>query len=213
MIETALDKPPDREVNCPLCGQPFTVRYHWIEIINKWLAPSCHDRCCRAWEEQQRAINKAIALHQVPQRFSDFELSQLPDQRAARLASGFAPDCDFHTLAIIGVPGMGKSRLMWHTIERFFHDRGSGWPEYAIFPDIMTDFDRALLTKLKHAKFAFIDDIGSTESHGRERALLQDVIRTRVQKGQWTFLSIDNLEFDPGFEDLFRDRAVVVYVK
>lgn len=210
MLETEFDKPLDKEILCMLCHQPLTVTHHWIAGLDHWMHPTCHNRCVQNWEAQNRATKADV--HEVPERFRDFELSRLPDREAARAAANFGPNNAYHTCAIIGPPGTGKSRLMWKTIQAFFEDHGAGWPEYAIFPDIMSDFDRAIITKLKSARYVFIDDIGSTESYGRERALLQDVIRARVQKGHWTFLTIDNLDFDKGFDDLFRDRATVIYV-
>jgi hypothetical protein len=211
MIKTELDKPADKEIKCLLCNQPLKVKHDWIAVIDRWVHPSCHNRCVENWVAQQKGGAKAV--HEIPERFRDFQLERLPDPKAARLTGNFGPAADHHTLAIIGPRAMGKSRLMWKCVQQFFFDVGSGWPDYALFPDIMTDFDRALITKLKIARYAFIDDIGSTESYGRERALLQDVIRSRVQKQQWTFLTIDDPSFDPGFEDLFRDRAHVIYVK
>jgi DNA replication protein DnaC len=214
MIETELDRPQDKEIACLLCGKALKVTHHWVAVINRWLHPSCHNRCVEDWQKNNKINSgKNAQAHEVPKRFEDFQLGLLPDQGAARSAGNFDPTSAHHALAIIGPRGTGKSRLMWKTVETFFGDLGTGWPEYALFPDIMTDFDRALIGKLKNARYAFIDDIGSTESYGRERALLQDVIRSRVQKQQWTFLTIDDPSFDPGFEDLFRDRAHVIYVK
>ena len=70
-----------------------------------------------------------------------------------------------------------------------------------------------MLAAIKSSRFCFIDDIGCVDSFGRERAQLQQVIRNRVQKGQWTFLTIDNMDFDAGFDDLFVERAVKIFIK
>lgn len=211
MIRTALDKPQDKEIACMICQEPIQVSHHYIEVLEKWMHATVHQRCLENWDVRQGI--KKQPQHEVPERFRDFELELLPDQQAARAASNFGPDAQYHTLAIIGPRGNGKSRLMWKVIQAFHEDLGGGgWPEYATFADVMTDFSRTLITRLKIARYVFIDDIGSTESFGHARAQLQNVIRARVQKGHWTFLTIDDPAFDPGFEDLFRHRAVVIYV-
>lgn len=209
MIKTDLDRPPDKEIECRICGKPMTVSWHLF--MGRWAHGNCHDQCV---ENLERSTPGSKRRRVVPERFMDFYLDRLPDLGAARKALNFDIDNAYRALAIIGVRGMGKSRLMWEVVKEFFaKPQLTSWVEYAIFPDLMTDFERATIIKLKAARYAFIDDIGSTESYGRERAQLQDVIRTRVQKQMWTFLTIDDPSFDAGFEDLFRDRAVVVYVK
>lgn len=209
-IRTALDKPEDKRIKCMVCRGPMQVTHHYIEVLDKWMHATVHEKCVENLDATLKA--KKQAEHQVPERFRDFCLEQLPDQQAARAASNFDYDSGHPCLAIIGPRGSGKSRLMWEVVKAFFAGTG-GWPEYATFSDIMTDFNKTLITRLKIARYVFIDDIGSTESFGRERSQLQNVIRARVQKGHWTFLTIDDPAFDPGFEDLFRNRAVVIYVK
>jgi DNA replication protein DnaC len=214
MLETEFDKPPDKTIKCLLCEQPLKVTHHWIPFLNHWMHATCHDRCEEEWEQKQRHGQKAPWQREIPDRFTHFDVTKVPDQRAAAEASDFGPDANYKTLAIIGPPGRAKSRLMWNVVKGFFDVLGNNrWIDYYLFTDLMTEFDRNQIAKLKMSKYAFVDDIGATESYGRERAQLQDAIRTRVQKGQWTFLTIDELSFDPGFEDLFRERAVVIYVK
>jgi chromosomal replication initiation ATPase DnaA len=216
MLETEFDKPPDKEIECMLCYQPMTVRHHWVRMINKWMHATCHDSCVENWEKQHRVAKAAQAEHQIPERFQDYDLSKA-NQEAVRLAGAFSPQSRYKTLAIIGVRARGKSRLMWQVIKQFFSDLEAEtgthrWVDYYIFPDLVTAYDRTLLATVKMGKYVFIDDIGCTESFGRERAQLQDIIRTRVQKGQWTFLTIDNVDFDPGLADFFKERAVAVYL-
>ncbi len=115
------------------------------------------------------------------------------------------------------IPPRYQSRLMWAIIQTFFDelevDTGlRRWVDYYLFTDLITEQDKSVLAKVKMGRYVFIDDIGCTDSYGRERAQLQDVIRTRVQKEQWTFLTIDSPDFDPGLKDFFRDRALDIWI-
>ena len=210
-IRTTLDQPEDKQIRCMICHGPMKVTHHYIDVLDKWMHATVHEKCLENLDAKIQA--KKQPEHEVPERFRDFCLEQLPDQQAARAASNFDPDSSYHTLAIIGPRGNGKSRLMWQVVQAFFEYLGGGWPEYATFSDIMTDFNKTMAARLKGSRYVFIDDIGCTESFGRDRSQLQNVIRARVQKGYWTFLTIDDPSFDPGFEDLFRRRAVVIYVR
>jgi DNA replication protein DnaC len=216
MLETEFDKPPDKEIKCMLCEQPLTVTHHWIPVLNKWMHATYHDACVEQWERKNRSGKAAPWQRDIPERFRHFDITRVPveDQKAAAEASDFGPDGQYKTLVLTGPPGSAKSRIMWNAIKGFFDVLGNNrWVDYYLFTDLMTEFDRNQISKLKMSKYAFVDDIGATESYGRERAQLQDAIRARVQKSQWTFLTIDDPSFDPGFEDLFRERAVVIYVK
>jgi hypothetical protein len=216
MLETEFDKPPDKIINCMLCELPLKVTHHWMPVINHWMHPTCHDHCVEDWERKTSCGKLAPWQRDIPERFRSFDLGKVPPERRPLVAevSDFGPDNQYKTLAIIGPPGTAKSRMMWNALKGFFDVLANNrWVDYYLFTDLMTEFDRNQISKLKMSKYAFVDDIGATESYGRERAQLQDAIRTRVQKSQWTFLTIDDPSFDPGFDDLFRERAVVIYVK
>jgi DNA replication protein DnaC len=211
MIKTEFDEPEPKQILCAGCGKAMTVKAFWTGRI--WVYPSCHDWC----SEKAYDLN-VIRKRKVPARFTAFDEIMFRDPEALSAARAFNPDSALKTLAIIGMPASGKSRLMWYVMGRFFdlvqkRTKKERWVHYWIFPDLITELDRSEIAKVKTAEFCFIDDIGSTESYGRERAQLQDVIRARVQKGQWTFLTIDDASFDPGFKDLFRERAVEIYVE
>jgi hypothetical protein len=216
---TPLDQPPDEVVECRLCGRPLTVRYHWIEVIDKWMRPSCHDECCERYDADRCAGAKTLdnGDREIPEHFREFDVNKA-DQDALEACSMFTPDSRLKTLALIGVPRRGKSRLMWITIKWFFDllERNRGmrrWVDYFLFSDLVSGLDRNLLAKLKMSKFAFVDNLGEVESYGKERASLQQILRTRVQKGDnWTFLTIDSISFDPGLIDVMNNRAEVIYI-
>lgn len=210
-IETEFDNPGPKELRCKGCNQPMVSVPFWTGRI--WIYPTCHQECY----EKDYSV-KVVSRKQVPERFKVFEEVKFKDPDALRVAHAFGLDSGFKTLAIIGVRASGKSRLMWHVLGRFFEEvqrrtTKDRWVEYWIYPDLMTEWDRDELKKVKTCQFCFIDDIGVTEAYGKERSQLQDVIRARVQKDQWTFLTIDDPSFDPGFKDLFRQRAVEIYVE
>ena len=132
-------------------------------------------------------------------------------------ARAFGPESPQHILVIVGVRALGKSRLMWAIVTQFFdelreHTGANRWCDYFTSSDLLTEFDRSTLIRLKGCAYAFVDDLGSTDSFGRQRAQLQDAIRSRIYKNQWTFLTIDDVNFDPGLPDFLRGRAVVVRV-
>jgi hypothetical protein len=220
MINTSLDQPPDEVVECRLCGQPLTVRYHWIEVLNRWLRPSCHNECVNRYEANQRAGAKPLdnGNREVPEHFREFDPNKA-DQDALENCSLFTPDSRLRTLALVGVPRRGKSRLMWAIIEQFFtllerNREIRRWVDYFLFSDLISELDRNQLAKLKMSKFAFVDNIGEVESYGKERASLQQILRARVQKGDaWTFLTIDSISFDPGLIDVMNNRATLVYIE
>ena len=187
-MDTEFDAPESREIRCRGCGKLMMSEPFWTGRI--WIYPSCHQGC-----EDRYYDVKVVAKKSVPDRFKVFEESKFSDADALRVAYAFGPKSGFRTLAFIGEPGHGKSR----------------WVEYWVFPDLVTE-DRHEITKVKNCQFCFIDDIAG-EAKGIQRSNVQDAIRARVQKNQWTFLTIDDPSFDPGFKDLFRQRAVEVYVE
>lgn len=208
IIHSELDHPEDITVQCKLCGGEMRVTHYWI--YDRWLHATVHERCINQWDKVHSKQKETERV--IPARFEDTFDPQRANADAMRQAQSFSPDSELRTLALIGVPARGKSRIMWEVIKQFFDERGSGWVDYFLFEDLVSEFDRTQLNKLKISKHAFIDNIGAVESYGRERAGLQSVLRTRISKQHWTFMTIDNLNFDPGFETLLRDRAVMVVI-
>jgi hypothetical protein len=220
MVRTPLDyfdgeiSPTPLRIDCALCGKPVVARYHYL--LGRWLHPSVHEKCAEAWDRKIAQRFAKDVEQEIPARFAQFN-AKMAIAEAVEAVEGFSPDSELKTLAIIGVPARAKSRLMWCVVQGFFAEleRKTGlrrWVDYYIFPDLVTEQDKSMFTKVKVGKYVFIDDIGCTESYGRERAAVQDVIRARVQKGMWTFLTIDDPEFDR-FKDIFRGRAVEVWIK
>ncbi len=213
MVRTPLDgKPEPITVPCMLCGEPFIAKYHWFGT--RWIRSSAHEKCTEAYD-RQKAVNKPVE-RPIPPRYRDFNATKA-NQDALVAAKGFSHKSEFKTLAIGGMPARGKSRLMWAIIQGFFDqleaDTGlRRWVDYYLFTDLITEQDKSVLAKVKMGRYVFVDDIGCTDSYGRERAALQDVIRTRIQKEQWTFLTIDSPDFDPGLKDFFRDRAIDIWI-
>jgi DNA replication protein DnaC len=206
--------PPDKEIECAICKKPLRARHHWI--ISRWMHGTVHERCAAEWERSRVSGHREEV--KIPDRFGEWDLSRFPHKRAFSEAQSFEPDSRLKTLIIMGPPGSGKSRLMWNIVAQFFNvwaseRRQSRWVEYLLFTDLMTDYDQSKITKLKTCQFAFVDDIGCTESFGRSRALLQDVIRFRLSTQKWTFLTIDDRKFDPDLIDnAVRDRAKLVII-
>jgi hypothetical protein len=213
VIETEFDMPDDVTIPCEYCGQLMQVTHFWLPSRKRWaLSRTVHDECMeKSWKKFGKPVSQA-----VPERFQGFDPTKFGDQAALEAAMKFQ-EYPFRTIAIIGEPGKGKSRLMWYVVQLFFTELAKfgqmRWCDYWIFPDLVTDFDNILLRKVKESGYAFIDDVGSTHAFGRERAQLQDVIRSRVQNKRFTFLTIDNPEFDPDFKHLFKERAVEIYVE
>jgi hypothetical protein len=219
MVRTPLDNfdgeisPTPLHIDCALCGKPLVAHYHYL--FGRWLHSTVHDKCVDAYDRKIAHRSNKSVDQEVPPRFARFE-ARLAIAEAVEAVEGFSPASELKTLAIIGVPARAKSRLMWCVIQGFFAEleRKTGlrrWVDYYIFPDLVTEQDRSVLTRIKLGKYVFIDDIGCTESYGRERAGVQDVIRARVQKNMWTFLTIDDPDFDR-FRDIFRDRAIEVWI-
>jgi DNA replication protein DnaC len=202
------DKPLDKTINCVLCHSPLKVTYHWI--VNHWLHATVHDQCAANFEK--RLKGKKALITEIPERFQHWDSAQFSNQQAVADASSFDLNAAYTVLALVGLPGRGKSRLMWHVVSQFFSDLPGKWVDYFLFVDLMSgEYDQSRIIKIKTSPFVFIDDIGCTESYGRTRAQLQDAIRYRVQMRRWTFLTIDDPSFDNGLiENVFRDRAVVV---
>jgi hypothetical protein len=210
MIHTPLERPPDIRWRCKLCDGEMIVRHHWL--FGRWLHPTVHERCA-----DQRPGKTAGREREIPERFREFNPG-LADAEALRIAQGFTPDSKLKTLIIVGVPSRGKSRLMWAIVGQFFDmlrekTGAQRWIEYFIFSDLVSEPDRVQLNRLRVSKHAFVDDVGSTESFGRERASLQQVIRARIQKNEhWTFATIDSLKFDDGLGDFMKGRALTIYI-
>jgi hypothetical protein len=220
MVRTPLDNfdgeisPTPLHIDCALCGKPMVARYHYL--FGRWLHSTVHDKCAEAHDRKSGQRSAKGVEQEIPPRFAHFD-AKMAIAEAVDAVVSFSPASELKTLAVIGVPARAKSRLMWSVIQGFFGEleRKTGlqrWVDYYIFPDLVTEYDRGVFTKIKLGKYVFIDDIGCTESYGRERAAVQDVIRARVQKNMWTFLTIDDPEFDR-FKDIFRDRAVEVWIK
>jgi hypothetical protein len=214
MLITSLDDPQPFEVECRICGKPMIANWYWFEGLNKWLRSSVHDKCLDQYDA--RKDQGPVIKREIPERFRDFKAVLFPDQDALLKIQEFDITTSYHVLAIRGAPALGKSRLMWNFLPGFFNDlRTLGinrWVDYFLFADLLTEFGRDALRAVKDSKYAFIDDVGATECYGRERAQLQQVIRARVQRGHWTFLTIDNMDFDPGLDDVFKGRAVCIDV-
>jgi hypothetical protein len=212
MIHNQLEKPEPVTVRCQLCRQPLQTDWYWM--VNRWLRATIHHQCAEAFDQKTQVKAEEIP-RPIPDRFLSFDWD-LADKGAKTAVTAFSPDSPLHTVALLGPPATGKSRLMWTVVKGFFDhlEATTGakrWVHYRIFPELVAEPPRELLAEIKEARYVFIDDIGSTEAYGRDKARLQDIIRLRVQKNLWTFLTIDDPAFDPGFKDLFRDRALVVY--
>jgi DNA replication protein DnaC len=217
MIHIPFEKPEDIRWLCKICGEEMIASYHWV--FSRWMHPTVHDRCVATYNKNAAASQSKLTVleRDIPERFLEFDHTKA-NTEAMQAASEFLPNAKLKSLVIVGVRARGKSRIMWASITGFFDTlrRETGaqrWPEYFLFPDLISELDRAALNRFKLAKYAFLDDVGSVESYGRERAALQQVIRSRIQKNEsWTWLTVDNMNFDPGLEDLCRDRALVVWV-
>lgn len=201
---------------CKACHQPLKARY-WM-VQGKRLRPTVHDRCAAQYDQQLRDPRKTVEGDAaIPERFLYWDSAKFSDKHAFFQAQGFDPDSKFKVLAILGNPGKGKSRLCWQVIRQFFEiwaerRHQSRWVEYFHFSDLMTEYDQSKISKAKLAQFAFIDDLADAPS-GRTKSQVQELIRHRCQNQKWTFLTIDNTEFDPDLlTNVFRERAVTVKV-
>jgi hypothetical protein len=187
---------------------------YWVWCINRWLqSPPVHHQCA---EQEHSKPKETVWERPVPTRFTNFDLNKA-DGNVVEKVCEFTPDSMLHTLAIVGPQGTGKSRLMWRVVTLFFDllhaaTGAKQWPNYYLFVDLVTEPERWVYQEIKKARFVFVDDVGATDCYGRDRVALQDVIRYRVQKNLWTFLTIDDPKFDPNFTDLFRERALVAFV-
>jgi hypothetical protein len=208
-LDTRPPKPADlAEYKCRLCGRPLPppIQHHWV--YDRWLHPTTHPKCGEAWSAKQS--NGKQKLPDLPERFAHFD-ARLANNEAARAAGAFSPQSKVKTLVIQGLPGKGKSRLLWSVVEQFFGELGHGWVEAFLFETLIADYDKAALMKIASNRYVLVDDIGSCESYGRERAGLQAALRSRIKRGDlWSFLTVDANTFDPGLEDICKDRALVV---
>jgi DNA replication protein DnaC len=214
-IQTPLDQPEPMLVRCRLCTKPFTANFYWV--YDRWLRPTVHDKCAEEWSKAEKARDAEPPKKQpIPERFTSFDPLQA-DQKTLSLAQSFGPDSNSKALVIIGPPGRGKSRIMWAVIQQFFGELEAcegarRWVDYYTFSDLVSESDKSMLSRVKHDRYVFIDDVGSCDCYGRERATLQNIIRTRVQKQQWTWLTIDNMDFDPDLDRVLDGRAVKVWM-
>lgn len=211
-----LEKPEPVQFRCAICYRPMTANFHWM--VNRWIHTTVHDTCAKAFDASRSGTLKGEDNINVPERFSIFNHGQFWDKHALEEVKDFLPDSPLKTLALIGDSGLGKSRLMWAVIQVFFDALRleNGYQskiQYFIFADVLSEFDRNKLLGIKQAKYAFIDDIGAVESHGVQRSQLQQVIRARIQTSMWTFLTIDNEDFDPGLRDVLQGRAKVIFIR
>lgn len=207
MVITELDRPEDFDGKCEICGGPMRVVH--FRGFTRWLPRRAHDVCI---DNRNAPKNKAVKPQTVPEKFSSFDIEQA-DKESLKLATGFLAQTKRRVLAIIGNPGHGKSRLLWMTVKEFFDERGNGeWVEAFDFEALVAELDKEALGRLTQAKYALVDDIGSVASYGRERAGLQAVLRARIKANRFTFVSIDNLEFDPGLESLLKSSTYMVAV-
>lgn len=207
MVKTPLefdDKPDDYHGTCELCGKPLYITHH--RLFDRWHATRAHERCI----DERFSTTKPKKPRVVPARFGEFDPTKA-DKRAMGLCAGFSPESKVRTLAILGVPALGKSRLLWATAIQFFDDLGgTAWVDAFGFEKLVAELDRAALAKITNARYVLVDDIGCIESYGRERAALQAALRARIKGGKWTFLTVDNMDFDPGLEDVLKHHALVV---
>jgi hypothetical protein len=200
---------------CALCREPLQGRFWWWRG-RRWYGATCHDRCLRLWD-RNRVRRKAGPLRTIPERFAAFDPAKFRYERALSQAQDFQPGSRVKVLALIGPIGRGKSRLIWQVISQFFdiweQERGqSRWVDAFNFSDLLTEYDQARVMRIKNAQFVLIDDIGDCPA-GRMRSTLQEVIRYRAKTQAWTFLTCDDIAFDPDLvKHVFVERALVVMV-
>jgi DNA replication protein DnaC len=205
------------EGQCLFCRKPLRARY-WM-LMGKPLRPTVHEQCAQRYNKMLHDPRKTVPGDaEIPERFRFWDFAKFPDKHAFSLAQSFDPDSQYKTLAILGNPGKGKSRLMWQVVRQFFEiwaeqKNQSRWVEYYLFSDLMTEYDQSKISKAKAAQFCFIDDLADAPS-GRVKAAVQEVVRYRVQSQKWTFLTIDSDKFDPDLlTNVFRERALKVEVQ
>ena len=210
MVTTPLDKPDDLiDYPCKLCGGKLPrVKHHWIATTGQWAHATVHERCADAWSKGQQETQKKKG-YAVPERFAHFDATRA-NAEAVSLCGTFSPESKVKTLALIGAPGKGKSRLIWAAVQGFFAELGHGWVEAFEFENLMAEYDKADLVKVTQSRYVLVDDIGSIDCYGRERAGLQAALRSRIKSGEkWTFLTIDRLEnFDPDLGRILKERAI-----
>jgi len=201
------------EGKCLLCHQPIRARY-WM-VMGKRMHGTVHEGCCDRYERELHGQKTEQVA--IPERFKEWDTEKFPDKQAFAAAQAFDPDSKYKTLALLGDPGKGKSRLMWQIVRQFFEvwaeqRRQSRWVEYFLFSDLATEYDQSRITKVKMSQFVFLDDLTELPP-SRTKALIQEVVRYRVQTQKWTFLTIDKAEFDPDLiHHVCHERAVVVKV-
>jgi hypothetical protein len=216
MVPTDLDKPPDMTVQCLICKEPLKVTHYWIATFGHWMRPSIHNRCVDRYARHMAGVNAKDVSREIPERYTGFNGNLCPPGALQEVAE-WGPDHKWRVCAIVGSPHKGKSRLAWATVTQYFDllyesTGAKRWVDYFQFETLMSEFDRATINKIANAHFAFIDDVGAIDSYGRERALLQAAIRTRIKGNKTTLLTIDDMGFDPELEHVLKGRALVVPV-
>ena len=205
MVRTdEFDRPDDHPGMCEICGQPMRVTYHLLGT--NWRPTRAHNQCI----ESHYSTTHSKTPREIPERFRTFNPKEA-DQRAMRLAEAFSPQSKVKTLAIRGKPGKGKSRILWAAVIGFFDALGgTAWVESFGFESLMTEYDKLALNRIAKARFVLVDDIGCIMSYGKERAGLQAALRSRIKSGKWTFITVDDMGFDPGLEDVLRSFALII---
>ena len=199
-----LDRPDDYDGACEICGQSMRITHHLLGT--NWRPVRAHDYCINKFY----SVTRSKAPREIPERFQTFN-PQKADQRAMRLAEAFSPQSKVKTLAILGTPGKGKSRILWAAVIQFFDELGgTAWVESFGFESLMTEYDKLALNRIAKARFVLVDDIGCIMSYGKERAGLQAALRSRIKSGKWTFITVDDMGFDPGLEDVLRSFALII---
>lgn len=214
--QNPLEPPPDKVVQCSICGEPLKINFIWFELGRRWIqSSSVHAACWEEWNKKEPSRN---VVQLIPPHYREISPVRF-DHKVLAQAGGFRPDNAKRILAIIGQPRKGKTQLAWWIIARFFRqlEEDTGyrrWVDYFLFTELMADYDKTRNQMLMGSKYLFVDDIGCVESYGRDRAALQAVIRSRISQNRWTFLTIDNLpSFDPGLEEILQAGAVNIVVE
>ena len=210
--EDFISDEPTEPIRCMLCGGLMAANYLWWE--GSWhRSHTVHESCLNRWNKKESKPGKK---RYVPEKFTNFDGTRL-DPDAVALAAEFSPDSEHHTLAIVGLPGRGKSRLVWASVKGFFDqlelEGTRTWVEYYSFADVIAEYDKGKIAQIKNARYVFVDNIGCVDSFGRERAALQAALRARVERNAWTWLSIDAVSFDPDLVKQLQDKSTLILLE
>lgn len=212
MVEINFDEEanvmPTDPIYCMLCGGELRgVGYFWWQ--RGWHRSQTVHQACLERREKPRGAK----AQWIPDKFAHFDGSRI-DPEAVTQAAEFSPEYSRHILAVVGLPGRGKSRLVWATVKGFVDQLElagkTARVDYFSFCELVSEYDKQKIAELKNCRYAFVDNIGSVDSFGRERASLQAAIRARLERNAWTFLSIDSLSFDPDLERQLQERALLI---